>query len=73
MLVLKKNKITKVLKKFKNRHSLKKQDFLKLKFGRVGFFFIRDCRFEFVYLTLIKRFLKNLNFLKFKFRKFNKV
>jgi len=73
MSVLKKNQLNKILKKFKNRRSLKKKDFLKLKFGNIGFFFNKDCRFEFVYLTLLKKFLKNLNFLKFKARKFSKT
>jgi ribosomal protein L16/L10AE len=73
MSVLKKNQINKILKKFKKRKNLKKEDYFKLKFGNVGFFFNKDCRFEFIYLSLLKKILKNLNFLKFKIRKFNKI
>jgi hypothetical protein len=73
MSVLKKNQVNKILKKFKKRKNLKKEDYFKLKFGNVGFFFNKDCRFEFIYLSLLKKILKNLNFLKFKIRKFNKI
>jgi len=73
MSVLKKNQLNRILKKFKKRKSLKKKDLLKLRFGNIGFFFKKDCRFEFIYLTLLRKFLKSLNFLKIKNRKFSKI
>lgn len=73
MSVIKKNKSTLIFKKFKKRKMLKNNDFLKLKFGKIGFFLKNDCRFEFIYLALLKKYLKTLNFLKLKNRKFNKI
>lgn len=72
MLVLKKNQNNKILKKFKKRKNLKKKDYLLLKFGNVGFFSFKDFRFEFIYLSLLKKILKTLKFLKLKRKKFNK-
>lgn len=59
-------------KKFKKRYFFKKTNFLKLKFGKLGIFFLKEFRFEFVYFVLLKKFLKKLSVTKNKFSKYSK-
>jgi hypothetical protein len=73
LAVLKKNQFNKILKKFKKRKNLKKNDSLVLKFGQIGFFFKKDYRFEFVYLSFLRRLFKKLNILKKKLKYFSKI
>jgi len=73
LAVLKKKQLNKVLKKFKKRGNLNKKDIRVLKFGQIGFFFKKEYRFEFVYLSFLKRLFKKLSILKKKMKYFSKI
>jgi hypothetical protein len=54
--------------KFKKRKKTKNLNFNLLKFGSFGFFFKNEFRFEFVYLALLKKILKNIFINKIKYK-----
>lgn len=54
--------------KFKKRNKIKNYNYSLLKFGSFGFFLKNEFRFEFVYLALLKKNLKNLFINKIKYK-----